>query len=73
MTATGDALDAAIREHVRSSTDGDVVVGWVLVAGIVESDLDGKTSWLSTRNLSKYEARGLLVEGDEMIRDMGKG
>lgn len=72
MSTTGDALDAAIREHVRENTDGDVVVGWMLIAGVVQNDLEGKTSWLSTRDLSKYECRGLLVEADEMIVGIGK-
>ncbi|QZD98119.1 hypothetical protein SEA_BLETT_3 [Microbacterium phage Blett] len=71
-TPTGDALDAAVREHVRANTDGDHVVGWMLVAGVVDADLGGKTTWLTTRDLSKYECRGLLTEADEMVVGIGK-
>lgn len=72
-TQTADALDAAVRAHVESETGGDLVVGWALAAGIVENDLGGKTSWLSTRGLARYEARGLLAESVVLLDDIGKG
>ena len=65
--ATSDALDAAIREHVRDETGGDVVAGWVMCAGIVEHATDSKTSWLSSRDLAGYEAKGLMAEGIELL------
>lgn len=64
---TSDALDAAIREHVREETGGDIVAGWVMCAGIVEHATDSKTSWLSTRGLAGYEAKGLMSEGVELL------
>lgn len=65
--ATADALDAAIREHVRDETGGDVVAGWVMCAGIVEHATDSKTSWLSSRGLASYEAKGVMAEGIELL------
>lgn len=70
--ATGDALDAAVRAHIQDETGGDVVVGWALSAGIVESDLDGKTAWLTTRGLARYEVRGLLAESVVLVDGIGK-
>ncbi|QYC54339.1 hypothetical protein SEA_PICKLES13_3 [Microbacterium phage Pickles13] len=70
--ATSDALDAAVRAHIHDETGGDVVVGWALTAGIVESTLDGKTSWLTTRGLARYEVRGLLNEAVILVDGIGR-
>lgn len=69
--ATRDALSAAVEAHVADETNGDVVVGWVLCAGLVEHDQDSKTAWLSTSRLARYEARGLLAEGTVLIDEKG--
>lgn len=61
--ATRDTLSAAVEAHVADETGGDIVVGWALVAGIVEHGVDSKTAWLSTSRTARYEARGLLGEG----------
>ena len=72
---TSDALDAAIRAHIASETGGDVVVGWAMCAGVVENTIESKTSWISTRGLAQYEAKGLLTESLELLtaRPRGEG
>lgn len=64
---TSEALDAAVRAHIASETGGDAVVGWALVAGIIEHEIDSKTSFLSTRGLARYEAKGLLHDGIDLL------
>ncbi|WNM65407.1 hypothetical protein SEA_PHONEGINGI_3 [Microbacterium phage Phonegingi] len=71
--ATSDALDAAVRAHVEDETGGDIVVGWALTAGIVMNDMQGKTAWITTRDLARYEVRGLLGDGMVLIDQVGKG
>lgn len=62
-TETHERMTAAIQEHIADETGGDKVVGFALVAGIIEAQYDSKTSFLSTSPLARYEVRGLLHEG----------
>lgn len=63
MADTFAALQEAVQAHIHANTNGDLVTGFVLVAGIVDAESGEKTSWMTTSHTARWEARGLLHEG----------
>ena len=61
---TKAALDEAIRAHSVAEWEGDLVVDWVLVAGLVSPDSVNTIAVDASRdNMPHYVTVGLLTEG----------
>lgn len=65
-------LEDAVRLHVADQTDGQLVTQFVVVAGIVGTDVASREAFMATSAAADWEIRGLLHEGIHAI-DVGFG
>lgn len=57
-------LDSALRAHAAEEWDGDLVIDWVIVAGLVSRDGEQNVGVEASRDpMPNYVTVGLLTEG----------